>query len=396
MPWGGGQRRVMINDGGTSFIDATASSGVGAGAGLMWQPILHDFDGDGWLDIYLAEDAGPNELWINQRDGTFVESAGPAGLDNDMNDMGVALADVDNDGDLDIYVTNIDGPNAHNNGHNALLRNNSSGGTLSYTEESMALGVHAGAWGWGITMPDVDNDGYADIVATNGFGNSDGSSQNHDASRAWRNVDGAVSPFADVAAAWNFQDTDWGSGLVSLDYDLDGDADLVQLCMFGPARLLRNTGADTGAAGGSLRVVPRMEGTNRYAIGAVVRITVGGWTQSRLITAGTSVLSQEPAEALFGVGAATMIDSVEVAWPGGAGTTIATDVPAGGTLRLLPEPACPGDVNRDGETNVFDFSELTGSFGQAVPHFTLGDLNGDGIVDVFDFGELTAGFGCAP
>jgi hypothetical protein len=121
----------------------------------------------------------------------------------------------------------------------------------------------------------------------------------------------------------NFADAYWGSCLIALDYDRDGDQDLVQACRGGPLRLLENRQAVGSTWGSWLIVRPRMGGPNRFAIGAVVRTEVGALQQMRLITAGTSYLGQEPAEAFFGLGTGvTSVAQVTVEWPDGTATVL--------------------------------------------------------------------------
>ncbi|MEE9294116.1 MAG: FG-GAP-like repeat-containing protein, partial [Phycisphaerae bacterium] len=331
--WDGGAR-LFQNNGDGSFSDVSASSGV-ANQADYWQPVMYDFDGDGWLDIYMAIDFFPNRLLINQRDGTFVDVAPAAGAANNMNDMGVTLGDYDNDQDLDIYVTNIS-----DRGHNVLLRNDSVGSSLTFTEVSQAAGVDNGFWGWGTTFLDSHNDTLLDIAVTNGFRSDVEQSFVNDPSRFFLNQGGAPVTFADVSTAVKFDDTFWGSGLIALDYDRDGDLDMMQACVEGgPLRLLENSPVGVNP-NGYLVIKPRMSGVNHWAIGTVVRISVGGTSMMRLITAGTSFMSQEPAEAFFGIGQAGTVDTVTIEWPNGEQTNL-TDVPVNQVLTVPSEPAVP-------------------------------------------------------
>ena len=394
-PWAG-SRRLYLNDGDGTFTNITTSSGIGGSSALVWQSLWYDFDGDGWQDLYIAADDDPNELWINQQDGTFIESAAGTGLANDMNDMGITPGDYDNDGDLDLYISNIyRNDQTFGFRHNVLLRNDSVGATVAFTDVSTTMAVGSAGWGWGVVLFDHDNDTLLDIAATNGFGNADGTNQNNDPSKFFRNVDGGASAFADISTPVNFDDTDWGSALVSLDYDNDGALDLAQICMAGPLRLMRNEDAGARTAHNWIVIRPRMDGNNFFAIGATVRVTVGSVDMMRLITCGTSLAGQEPALAHFGLGGAAMVDSITVEWPDGTSRTI-TDIPANQSIDFLqtPPPVCAGDVDGDGATDVFDFAILVSHFGDAVPVGTLGDLDPDGLVNVFDFAILAGDFGC--
>lgn len=137
-----------------------------------------------------------------------------------------------------------------------------------------------------------------------------------DASKFYLNLGGDPTTFVEESADVLFNDTYWGSALIAFDSDRDGDLDLVQVCADGPLRLLENR-QEKGSGGNYLVVKPRMPGPNHFAIGAVVRITVNGQQMMRLITAGTSYLGQEPAEAFFGLGTSNFVERLEINWPDG-------------------------------------------------------------------------------
>ncbi len=313
-----GFSRMFLNDGNGAFTDISASSGLFNSLYKQWQPMFHDFDGDGWLDIYAAVDFGPNLLWINQGDNTFVDLAIAAGADNFMNDMGMSLGDYDGDGDLDIYVSNIFIP--ADSKHGILYRNDSIGGVPSFVEVSAASGVDDCSWGWGTSFLDADNDGRLDLAVTNGFHIDP---FYYDNSRLfYNNADDPVT-FSDIAVSAGFDDSFWGFSLIAFDYDRDGDLDTLQttqntILATPQVRLMENQADLDVAPGNYLVIKPRMTGNNHFAIGTVVRISAGGIDQMRLITAGTSMIGQEPAEAHFGLGSATMVDSVTIEWPNGA------------------------------------------------------------------------------
>lgn len=313
-----GPEKLFLNNAGNGFVDISDQSGMTMPTDpSVWQSVMMDFNGDGWLDIYVAVDFEENMLWINQKDNSFVNVAPGTVLSNAMNDMGMTMGDYDNDGDFDIYITNIyiesdEIPVKFN----VLLRNNTLGSNINFTEVAIGLQVEHGDWGWGATFLDFDNDGFLDIAATNGW------RLDVHQSRMFRNPDGGLSPFQDVSASVGFDDTHWGSALLATDFDRDGDLDLLQACVDGPLRLLDNAPADGAATGNYLVVRPRMPGRNTHAIGAVVRVIANGQHMMRLITAGTSFLGQEPAEAFFGLGSAQTVDQVIVEWPDGRSTTL--------------------------------------------------------------------------
>ena len=335
-----GRDTLFLNDGDGTFSDITVSAGLG-GPGTHWQPMMHDFDGDGWLDIMQAVDFDANRLWINQQDNTFLDLAAVAGADNAMNDMGLTLGDYDGDGDLDGYISNVfkDGK------HNILLRNDSVGTSVSFVEVAQSAGVDDGFWGWGVTFFDADNDTLLDVAATNGFATEPWTT---DPSRFFLNQGGSPVTFAEVSDAANFDDRFWGSSLITLDSDRDGDLDMLQTCVEGGRlRLLENAPA-VEVANTYLVIRPRMTGPNYHAIGAVVHVTLGSTSMMRLISAGTSFMGQEPAEAFFGTMNAATVDKVTIDWPDGTETTIA-GVPVNLVLTVTNEaaPICGSDTDCD-------------------------------------------------
>ncbi len=375
-----GRASLFLNNTDGTFTDIGISSGVGVESASHWQPMMHDFDGDGWVDIYIAIDFAANRLWVNQHDNTFVDIASQAGLDNAMNDMGMSLGDYDNDGDLDIYITNR--YSLPQNFWNVLLRNDSTSGQLSFTDVAPAAGVENGYWGWGTTFMDADNDGLLDIAETNGY-----FSNPVDPSKFFLNVGGDPVTFADVSTEVGFDDTNWGSALMAFDSDRDGDLDMLEVtAQGGPLRLLENQPAGPGPANNYLVVRPRMLGPNHRGLGAIIRAQVGATTQMRLITAGTSFMGQEPAEAFFGVGQATTVDTLIVEWPDGSRTQI-NGVPTNQAITLTH--GLDGDHDADLDVDLDDYARFLDC--RTVPGGGLAALcapfdgDSDGDVDAADF-----------
>ncbi len=308
---------LFLNNSDGTFTDIAVSSNVSEDVFAYQQAVFHDFDRDGWIDLYFAIDGQvSNRLYINQRDNTFLDIAESAGVAYASTDMGIALGDVNNDGYVDLYVTEISQFVNDEYVHNQLYVNNASGTTPSFTEISETVGVQNGFWGWGATFIDYDNDGWQDLATTNGK-NLAGWTDDH--SRLWRNSGITGRAFDDVSAAAHFDDDYIGAGLIAADLDRDGDLDLLQTTSEnGPLRFLRNNAESISAtANNFVSIKPRMTGTNHWAIGAVVTIEVGANRMTRVITAGTSTDSQEPAEAHFGLELADAVDRVIIDWPGG-------------------------------------------------------------------------------
>jgi len=369
---------LFLNNRNGGFVDATVSSGIAGPDRGYFQPVLIDLNADGWMDIVMAVDLGPNIIWINQRDGTFVDVAPSLGVDSAFNEMGNAVGDIDNDGDFDFFMTNIDWLDRHN----ILLRNDSVGTEVLFSEIAVQLGLGYTGWAWGTTMFDGNNDGLLDIALTNGWRLE---AYQSDQSAYFRQLPGASLNFEQVATQVGFDDTDWGSALAAVDYDRDGDLDLLQTCMqSGPLRLYRNNLTPVQKW---LTVKPRMNGPNHRAIGAAVKVSAPGFFAQRLITAGVSFLTQEPAEAHLGLGTQAFVD-VTVNWPDGTSTT----VPAVSANQMLViNHGGPGDLNADGVVNDADLTLFepcfTGSSNGTIIYVDecrAADVDADGDVDCED------------
>lgn len=319
---------IFRNDGGMVFTDITGDSPVGGVASTFWQPVMFDQEGDGDLDVFIAHDFFANPLLDNDGTGAFIDSAGALGLDSSFNEMGATLGDCDNDGDLDLYVTNLFGAAEHN------VFFTKSNVEIGYDEESVALGVDNGGWGWGTVFVDFDNDGRLDLAEVNAteFGGADVPW------KLWMNRGPMVGTPVYVAeeSSIGFGFDDYGSALVDVDFDRDGDQDLIATVLGGPVRVLENNTTDVRPNNRWLVVRPRMPGTsNTRAIGAVVTARTGSVTRTRLISAGTSFMAQVPAEAHFGIGQHAMIDELVVRWPDGTQTML-TGVSPGQVLDVVP------------------------------------------------------------
>tara|TARA_Y100001933_G_scaffold201582_1_gene203130 strand:- start:657 stop:2429 length:1773 start_codon:yes stop_codon:yes gene_type:complete len=324
-------------------------TGITGAPGGEWQTLFHDFDGDGRLDLFVNVDFGANQLWMNGGNLNFVDVAPAAGVDSEWNEMGLAVGDYDNDGDLDMYITNIHDWQADTRGEisrNRLFRNDSEPGSVQFADTSIDNGVDNSEWGWGTTWLDADNDGDLDLAATNGYCEPppDGyCAPRHemDRSRFFENP-GDGGPMIEVGEVVGFDDELIGAGLIAADFDGDGRQDLLQsaidpgsapwtpLQFFGRTERLTlylNRPVGGAQAGRHVVIRPRMVGTNSRAVGAVVRMYLdSGDVLTRLVQAGESWMSQGPATLHFGLGAGTAIDRVEIDWPDGSGTSVFTHV----------------------------------------------------------------------
>jgi hypothetical protein len=308
--------RLFRNRGDGTFADVTADSGIGSSAGKALGVVCFDYDRDGWIDIFVADDGVANHLWHN-RNGAFEEVALPSGVAYSSDGkaqagMGVDAADFDNNGADDLFVTNL----VHET--NNLYRNDGHG---NFTDDIVPSGMAQLSrlyTGFGTRFLDFDHDGLLDLFVVNG------AVTRVEAQR------GSAYPFRQpnqlfvnrggrFEEALRFTIEDVGRGAALGDLDNDGDLDLVVSNNNGPARLLLN---ETGSRLPSLQI--RLEGTrsNRQGLGARVALLRGGnpvmWRRAQ--TDG-SYLSASDSRVHFGLGNSPQYSGILVEWPGGSRET---------------------------------------------------------------------------
>lgn len=365
---------LMHNEGDGTFRDVTAATGMNQNNNRYsfacgWV----DYDGDGWLDCYVANDFGKKNLYHNNGNGTFTDVAHGAGVEDVGAGMSVCWCDYDNDGRQDIYVADMwtaagnrastqevfmkDAPESvrallrkHAMG-NSLFRNE---GTGHFSDQSAAAGVQMGRWAWSSDAWDFDHDGYPDLYIANGM--ISGPNSRDLASFFWRQVVAETPtnpvPSAKYEQGWNAinelirADGTWSgyernnfyvnnrdgtfsdiAGTAGLDFvedsrafalaDFDGDGRLEVLLKNRSApqiRLLKNVLPQVGNA-----IAVRLRGTksNRDAIGAQVTVEAGKLRVTKFLQAGSGFLSQHSKELFFGLGQETGPARATVRWPNG-------------------------------------------------------------------------------
>ncbi len=312
-----GLNRLWRNEstpGKVRFLDVSKTAGIetpGPRYGLSVTTL--DYDRDGWADIYVAVDSQASLLYHNKRDGTFEETGLESGvaLSEDgraQAGMGTSAADYDGDGWPDLAKTNFidDLPN--------LYRNNRDG-TFSESASQAGLGRHTQFLGWGVAFVDYDNDGRPDIFMVNGHVYPNLKSGEYRQRRlVYRN--GGDGKFSDVSAEAGaaVMEKNAGRGLAVGDYDNDGRPDLLISNMNERLSLLRNT----LRAGKSITLKLAGRKTNRSGIGAVARVRIGERTLTGEVRSGSTFMSQSDFRLHFGLGGASAADAVEVQWPGGS------------------------------------------------------------------------------
>jgi hypothetical protein len=260
----------------------------GRDIGVSWG----DWDGDLDVDLYVSKlEPETSKLYRNDG-GLFADVGAAAGVEGPGNGVGVAWGDYDGDTDLDLHVAVF-------GGGSKLYRND---GTV-FADASAAAGVDEPAWSTGADWWDFDLDGDLDLYAARYVGSN----------ALYRNDGGA---FAEIAAEQGVDDPGDGLGVACADYDGDGDLDLFLANAYTPGedKLFRND-----AANGNHWLVASLEGTvsNRSAIGARVRAVTGGSSRIREVSGGSGYLSQGSLAVEFGLGSATIVDTLEIRWPSG-------------------------------------------------------------------------------
>jgi hypothetical protein len=306
------------NNGDGTFTDVTRLAGLFRTDGKSLGVVFGDYDDDGRVDLFVANDLMPNFLYHNEGHGLFREVGLIAGVavasdGRRRAGMGTDFGDYDGDGRLDLVVTNFE-METHN-----LYRN--LGGGL-FADATLQSGVGAATLrflGFGTVFFDYDNDGDLDLAIANGhvldntslFQSASKYAQHrlllrNDGSGRFTDVAGAAGPGFAVERV--------GRALAAGDIDDDGDLDLLVTNNGQAAELLRNDGGSRGSA-----VLVSLVGrkSNRDGIGTRLRASVGARRQIREIKAGSSYLSQSDARAHFGIGRAAMLDQLEVRWPSG-------------------------------------------------------------------------------
>jgi hypothetical protein len=432
------------NDGG-KFTEITSQAGID-GAFFTLSALWWDSDGDGWPDLYVSNDyLGPDKLYRNNGDGTFTDVIRQVIPHTPWSSMGTDIGDFNNDGLIDLMATDMVGSTHFRRNvmmgeatkrewfleyaeprqyiRNALYLNTGAGRMMEFAYQA---GLPNTDWTWGPRIEDFDNDGRQDIFIANGMlrdvQNGDlgtyadrtyrGGSQQwaefwatqalqKETNMVFRNLGGMRFEHAEIP--WGLNRLGVSFGCATADFDNDGRLDLVVNNGDAPLSIYRNV----GATGHSIRM--RLKGTlsNRFGIGATVRLQAGGSAQVRYLTLARAWLSASEPILHFGLGVATRIDSLTIDWPCSPRQsftnleadrfyTISEPTNSG---RVLVAPSKPGKLG----TPLFRATNLLDNISIVEPAFedparepllpwrlsqragcmAWGDVNGDGKTDLF-------------
>ena len=329
------------NNGDGTFSDVGERAGIADPAGKGSGVVAADFNQDGYQDIYVANDAAPNFLYINRGDGTFEEIGTLAGAayssdGKAQSGMGAAVGDYDGDGYTDILATNLS-----NEGHTLYRRE---GADLFFSDVTFPSGVGRPSLlltGWGAGFFDYDNDGDEDVLVANGHVMDDIELLNSSLKylQPALLLENRLGSYVNVTSERGgaLSTLRAGRGLALGDIDNDGDIDvLISGCNQRPA-LLRNEG---GNRNHWLTIQAVGKNSNRDGIGVKVQLTAGGKRQSKEIVAGGSYLSSHDRRLHFGLGANTVVERVEIRWPSGK-SQVLEDIAADRVLRVEEPSAGP-------------------------------------------------------
>jgi len=438
-PFQSGQSdRLFRNDGYGRWADVTSEAGLGDhdnGLAVVWW----DYDGDGRMDLYVANDfQSPDRLWHNLG-GRFEDVTTKALPHTAFFGMGTDFGDLDGDGRFDLLVADMSSTthymgkmlmgsmdqhrwflmhaNPQQYMRNALYVNT---GTGRFLEAAHMAGLASSDWTWSVRFADLDEDGRLDFFATNGipvFTDNPDTNEQFDRLMAQGREGAALEvfraiprveekniarrnagelKFEDVGAQWGLDEASVAHGAVFADLDRDGDLDLIVNNMNAPASLFENRTSDTH------RVLVELRGEkgNTHGVGATIEVTAGGVTQTRQVSLTRGYMSAGEAVEHFGLGTAATIDKLVVSWPSRARQVfekVAADQHY--TIREMPSPPqnlsideFDGDVNnvfRKGSEVPFrhrerDFDDyavqplLPHRLSRLGPGVASGDVDGDG------------------
>jgi enediyne biosynthesis protein E4 len=309
--------RLWHNLGGGTFEDATQKAGMNDPTSKSLGLAVLDYNGDGWPDIFVANDTQPNKLYLNKQNGTFEEKAVAAGIAFSEDGvaragMGVDAGDYDRSGHPSLMITNFA------NQMLSLYHNEGNGLFVDEAPRSEVGRNTLVTLGFGCFFFDYDNDGWPDILVADGHIENEIERVQKRVSYAepphlFRNLSGGKFQEVTAQMGIGFASPKVARGAAYADIDNDGALDVLMTTNGGRAWLFHNEGGTNH----SLRLKLLGTKSNRDGIGAVVRVASGGAKQWQMLRSGSSYLSQSELVLTFGLGDATKAEAIEIQWPSG-------------------------------------------------------------------------------
>lgn len=445
--------RLYRNNGDNTFSNVSKEAGIiyeGYGLGIA----ISDFDLDGWPDMYVSNDfLSEDILYLNNRNGTFTNKTSDAIAHQSHSSMGNDAADFDNDGLTDIvtldmlpetnsrkkttinnktyltYINNEKFGYEYQYVRNMLQRNNGTAGDIAFSEIGQLSGIHQTEWSWSPLFADFDNDGWKDLLITNGFPkditDKDFSNYRTDVGAyvsdgdlidsipvvkipnyAYKNVGDLT--FQDVTKTWGLDQPSFSNGAAFSDLDNDGDLDYIVNNINSEAFVYENTLNKSGTENPHyVRIKLKGASPNMQAIGTKVNLF---YDQGKMLFAEQGVargyLSSVEDILHFGLGKSTIIDSIRIIWPDGKAQRL-KNVKVDEVLEIVYDPsqAIPFNVEQNAtstplfrvaskelnliykhtEEDKIDYNlqrTLPHKFTQSGPSISIGDVNQDKLDDI--------------
>ncbi len=318
-----GERNTFYENEGGRFVDRTEERGLADVQGRGMQAVFWDFNLDGHLDLYIANDVSFNILLQGDGQGNFEDISFQTGMDDPRGGMGVAIGDVDGDRDDDLFLTNwqLEANALYLNNYIARPGRKVHIGTFQDGTVRSRLGpAGVGVTSWGAVLFDADNDGDLDLFIPNGYTSPDYESTGicvgqpnqfflNDGEGRFTDVSSSAGPDVTCELA--------SRAAAVCDYDRDGRLDLLVTNNNGPYQLLHN---ELESSGHWLGLTLRARGANPFAVGARVELQAGERFLSRTLTAGEGYLACHAPELHFGLGDDQTVEALTVFWPSGQTT----------------------------------------------------------------------------
>jgi enediyne biosynthesis protein E4 len=317
------ERKLLFhNNGDGTFTEVAKEAGVDDPVGRGLSAAWYDFDGDGWPDLFVANDLWGSKLYLNLRNGKFKDITREAGLTEYRGTMGNAIGDWDHHGDPDIFITHwMYEENALYENLRYMRGGAERGGPLVFGDiaDTVGLGQVSRSYiGWGTSFFDYDNDGNLDLLVVNGSMFPDDRDPKHlvPMKNFLFRQKSAQDGFEDVSSMSGaaFQEAHVGRGAAFADYNNDGHMDVFIVNQEGRPMLLRNNG---GNKNNWIKVRVKCTKSNRTGLGSKVEIEAGGIAQAQEIGGQTSYLSQNFQEAHFGLNREKEVAHLKVTFPSG-------------------------------------------------------------------------------